>query len=353
MTDTTENNEEPKRKRRVRYRGKYPRRYEEKYKELNYEQHADTIEKIIKKGITPASTHRSICISEILEVLDLHPGQIGLDATLGFGGHAKELLTRIRPGGCLLGIDVDPIELERTEARLRKSGFTKKEFITRQINFAGIPKILTGLKEGFDFILADLGVSSMQLDNPLRGFTYKRKGPLDLRLNPERGQSASGLIKSISEKALEKILWINADEPNAKMIANAIHDYRNNIQTTTDLTNTIREALGAVSPSSSEKEITTTIRRTFQALRIAVNDEFAALDQFLRNMPICLKPNGKVAILSFHSGEDNRVSKSFREGFEAGIYSDISREPIRANSQEQYDNPRSKSAILRWAIRAA
>ncbi len=346
------NNEEPKRKRRQRYRGKYPRRFEEKYKELNYEQHAETIEKIIKKGITPAGTHRSICVNEILEVLDPKPGQIGLDATLGFGGHAKELLTRIRPDGCLFGIDVDPIELVRTEARLRDLGFNEQEFISRQINFAGIPKILTSSIEGFDFIIADLGVSSMQLDNPLRGFTFKREGPLDLRLNPERGQSASGLIKTISEKNLEKILWINADEPNAKIIAHAIHENRNNISTTKDLTDTIREAFVTASLSSSEKEITRAIRRTFQALRIAVNDEFSALDQFLRNLPICLKPNGRVAILSFHSGEDNRVSQSFNEGLKAGIYEDISREPIRPNSQEQYDNPRSKSAILRWAIRA-
>lgn len=346
------NSEEPKRKRRVRYKGKYPRRFEEKYKELNYEQNADTVEKIIKKGITPAGTHRSICVQEILQVLDPKPGQTGLDATLGFGGHAKELLKRIRPGGCLFGIDVDPIELVRTEARLRDLGFTEEEFITRQINFAGIPKILAALNEGFDFILADLGVSSMQLDNPLRGFTFKRKGPLDLRLNQERGQSASGLIRSTSAKALEKIIWINADEPNAKMIAHAIHENRNNIETTTDLTDTIREALAAASPSSSEKEITTTMRRTFQALRIAVNGEFSALEQFLRNLPMCLKPNGRVAILSFHSGEDNRVSQSFKEGFKAGIYADISREPIGANYQEQYDNPRSKSAILRWAIRA-
>ncbi len=347
MGDPPQDSKEPKRKRRPRYKGKYPRRYEEKYKELNYEQHTETVEKIIKKGITPAGTHRSICVKEILDVLDPKPGQVGLDATLGFGGHAKELLKRIRPGGRLYGIDVDPIELVRTEARLRNSGFTEKEFITRQINFAGIPKMLDSSVDGFDFILADLGVSSMQLDNPLRGFTFKREGPLDLRLNPERGQSASDLIKTISEKALEKLLWINSDEPNAKIIANAIHESRNNIQTTTDLTDTIRKAL----PSSSEREVTTTIRRTFQALRIAVNDEFSALDQFLRNLQICLKPNGKVAILSFHSGEDNRVSQSFKEGLEAGIYADISREPIRPDYQEQYDNPRSKSAILRWAIR--
>ncbi len=351
MGNSNQNTEESKRKRRVRYKGKYPRRFEEKYKELNYEQHAETVEKIIKKGITPAGTHRSICVDEILGVLDPKPGQIGLDATLGFGGHAKELLMRIRPGGSLYGIDVDPIEIDRTEERLRNLGFTEKEFIARQINFAGIPKMLSSSIEGFDFILADLGVSSMQLDNPLRGFTFKRKGPLDLRLNPERGQSASGLIKSTSEKALEKILWINADEPNAKVIASAIHENRSNIQTTTDLTDTIRKAL-APSPSSSEREVTTSIRRTFQALRIAVNDEFSALDQFLRNLPICLKPHGRVAILTFHSGEDNRVTQSFKEGLEAGIYAGIFHEPIRPSCQEQYDNPRSKSAILRWAIRA-
>ncbi|MBI5416965.1 16S rRNA (cytosine(1402)-N(4))-methyltransferase [Candidatus Poribacteria bacterium] len=286
------NNEEPKRKRRVRYKGKYPRRFEEKYKELNPEKYADNIEKIIKKGITPAGTHRSICVKEILEILDPRPGQIGLDATLGYGGHAKELLMRITPGGCLFGIDVDPIEIVRTEARLRNLGFTEKELIVKHINFAGIPKILDSAGGGFDFILADLGVSSMQLDNPSRGFTYKSKGPLDLRLNPERGQRASSLIKSISEKALEKILWINADEPNAKVVAKAVHENRNEIR------------------------------------------------------------NGKVAILSFHSGEDNRVSRFFTEGFNTGIYSDICREPIRPSLQEQYDNPRSKSAILRWAVRA-
>lgn len=351
MEDTTFNSEEPKRKRRVRYRGIYPRRFEEKYKELNSEKYTDTVEKIIKKGITPAGTHRSICVKEILKVLDPKPGQIGLDATLGYGGHAQELLTRIRPDGCLFGIDVDPIEILRTEARLRKLGFTEKELIIRKINFAGIPKLLAGTGGGFDFILADLGVSSMQLDNPSRGFTFKRKGPLDLRLNPERGQPASFLIKTLSEKALEKILWANSDELHKEAIAKAIHKNKNAISTTTALADTIKEALAALSPGISEKEITTSIRRTFQALRIAVNDEFSALDQFLKNMPMCLKPGGRVAILSFHSGEDNRVSRFFKEGFESGIYTDICREPVRATSQEQYDNPRSKSALLRWAIR--
>jgi len=343
--------EAPKRKRRVRYKGKHPRRFDEKYKELNPGKYAHDIEKIIKRGKTPAGTHRSICVKEILEVLGPKPGETGLDATLGFGGHAEELSRRISPGGRLFGIDVDPIELARTERRLRGLSFTEKELIFRRINFAGIPKMLADAGGGFDFILADLGVSSMQLDNPARGFTFKWEGPLDLRFNPQRGQTASALIKAISEKALKKILFYNSDEPYAEMIARTIHKNCHKISTTKALADTVKEALAFVAPAASQDEITTSIRRTFQALRIEVNDEFSALDQFLRNLPICLKPKGRAAVLTFHSGEDNRVLRSFKEGLEAGVYSDICLEPIRPTPKERFDNPRSKSAILRWACK--
>ncbi|MFA6321353.1 MAG: 16S rRNA (cytosine(1402)-N(4))-methyltransferase RsmH, partial [Candidatus Omnitrophota bacterium] len=215
----------------------------------------------------------------------------------------------------------------------------------------GIHKLLTDAGGGFDFILADLGVSSMQLDNPSRGFTFKWEGPLDLRFNPERGRPASALIKAISEKVLEKILFVNSDEPYAKAIASAIHKDRDKINTTKALADTVKAVLTSIAPAASRDEITTSIRRTFQALRIEVNDEFSALEQFLRSLPLCLKPNGRVAILTFHSGEDNRVVKSFRDGMDAGIYSDICRDPIRPTPKECFDNPRSKSAILRWAIK--
>jgi 16S rRNA (cytosine1402-N4)-methyltransferase len=342
----------PLRKRRARYKGKNPRRFDEKYKELNPEKYSEDVDKIIKSGKTPAGMHRSILVEEVLEALAPKPGQTGLDATLGFGGHAVELLRRIIPGGRLFAIDVDPIELKRTTERLRALGFTEKELITRQINFAGIHKMLADADGGFDFILADLGVSSMQLDNPARGFTFKWEGPLDLRLNPQRGQPASALIKTISEKALEKILFANSDESHAKTIAGAIHKNRDKINTTKALADTVKEALATVAHVRSKDEITTSIRRTFQALRIEVNDEFSALDQFLRNLPLCLKPNGRVAILTFHSGEYNRVVKFFQEGLGSGVYSDISREPIRPTPRECFDNPRSKSAILRWAIKS-
>lgn len=351
MPEASKDPSEFPKKRRVRYKGTHPRRFAEKYKELNAEKYAPDIEKILKSGKTPAGSHRPICVQEILEVLCLKPGQTGVDATLGFGGHSREILERIRPGGRLFAIDVDPIEIVRAEARLRALGFSERELIIRRTNFAGIPKLLGDAGGGFDFILADLGVSSMQLDNPARGFTFKVEGPLDLRLNPNRGQPASIFLKSVPEKELQEMLRVHSDEPYAFEIAKAICKNRDSLSTTTALAETVRKALPRVSPSLSEEDITRSIRRTFQALRIAVNDEFSALEQFLRNLPHCLKSRGRVAVLAFHSGEDDRVVRFFREGFDAGIYADWGREPVRAASQERYDNPRSKSAILRWAIR--
>ena len=351
MQDPAISHQTSPKKRRLRYKGTHPRRFEEKYKELNAEKYPQDVNKILKSGKTPAGSHRPICVREILGVLGPKSGQTGLDATLGFGGHALELLARITPGGRLFGIDVDPVEIVRTEARLRSLGFNENQLVIRRINFAGIPKLLTDAGGGFDFILADLGVSSMQLDDPSRGFTFKAEGPLDLRFNPKRGQPASALIRSVPEKDLEDMLRTHSDEPHARVIAKAIYKARDGILTTTALAEIIRKALSRISPSDTEETITRSIRRTFQALRIAVNDEFGALDQFLRNLPFCLKPHGRVAVLTFHSGEDHRVVRSFREGFEAGIYAEWGRNPIRATPQECYDNPRSKSAILRWAVK--
>lgn len=343
----TNSSTEPPRKRRERYSGKYPRHFHEKYKELNPQKYPDDIKKVMSKGNTPAGMHLSICVNEIIEILKPQAGQLGLDATLGFGGHTQALLSHVRPEGCVVGIDVDPIEISRTEKRLRELGFSEEELKVQQLNFAGIAKLLNDFEVGFDFVLADLGISSMQLDNPERGFTYKRNGPLDLRLNPQRGQSAAELIQSISEEKLEKILRLYSDEPYSRVLAQAICQKRQLMTTTTHLTKLIKTTL-----KKENTDINRSIRRTFQALRIAVNDEFSALEQFLRNLPFCLKPGGRVAILSFHSGEDNRVKQFFQEGLDRGIYAEISQEPIRPTSKERYDNPRSKSAVLRWAIRA-
>ncbi len=342
-------------KRRVRYKGKNPRQFQDKYKELNSDVHSTEMQKVRARGHTPAGTHRPICVREILEILAPKPGETGLDATLGFGGHASEILPLILPGGRLFALDVDPIELPRTEARLRAAGFGEDVLAVRRMNFAGLPHLRHEIGEGFDFVLADLGVSSMQIDNPARGFTYKSEGPLDLRLNPQRGRPASALLQSLREAELADLLVENSDEPHAQALARAILAAGEDraIATTTQLANLIRAVVKVACPAESlDEETRATLQRTFQALRIAVNDEFQVLDQFLSFLPGCLKADARIAILSFHSGEDRRVKKAFQQGCRDGVYARIAPEPIRPGFEERRDNPRSSSAKLRWAVRA-
>jgi 16S rRNA (cytosine1402-N4)-methyltransferase len=338
-------------KRRVRYKGTHPRHFEEKYKELDPGQYAPEQQKVMERGHTPAGTHRPICVREILQVLDPRPGETGLDATLGHGGHAQEILPRLSPGGRLFGIDVDPLELPRTEARLRGLGFGEDVLILRRMNFAGLPHLLPEVGGLLDFILADLGVSSMQIDNPARGFTYKADGPLDLRLNPHRGRPASALLPTLSETDLTDLLLENADEPYAQAIARALHGQT--VPTTRVLADLIREALRSELPEATWKEDSKkSLQRTFQALRIAVNDEFTVLEQFLSLLPKCLNPGGRVAILTFHSGEDRRVKKAFQQGVREGTYARVAESPLRPSAEERRANPRSSSAKLRWAVKA-
>ena len=208
-------------KRRVRYKGTHPRTFEEKYKEREPEKYAETIEKVISKGSTPAGMHLSICVDEILEFLQIQPGQRGLDATLGYGGHSRRMLEKLEGSGHLYGLDVDPIEIVKTTARLREKGFGEEILTVRQMNFAEID-LLSEEVGKFDFVLADLGVSSMQIDNPERGFTYKAEGPLDLRLDPEKGVSAADRLKEVTREELTGMLAENSDEPYAEEIAREV-----------------------------------------------------------------------------------------------------------------------------------
>jgi 16S rRNA (cytosine1402-N4)-methyltransferase len=295
--------------------------------------------------------HRSIMVREIMEILAPQPGEIAVDVTLGYGGHARELLAAISPGGRLIGLDVDPIELPKTEARLRALDFGPDVFTAHRLNYAGLTALLArDIPGGADLILADLGLSSMQIDNPARGFTFKVEGPLDLRMNPERGQPASALLASTSAAKLEQMFIENADEPNAALLARVIleRQARTPIATTTALTAVIREAVASL----PRIEPNDTIRRVFQALRIAVNDEFSALETFLRHLPQCLRPGGRVAILTFHSGEDRRVKQALKTGLNEGLYSEIARDVLRPSAEELRANPRSASAKLRFAKRA-
>jgi 16S rRNA (cytosine1402-N4)-methyltransferase len=329
-------------RRRPRYSGKYPREFTMRYKEHAGDQ--ETLAKVVASGKTPAGTHRPIMVAEVLDVLAPKPGETAMDCTLGYGGHTLELLARIMPGGRMVGLDADPLELPRTEARLRALGFGPEVFIARRCNFAGLSHALTDLQmPGVDLVLADLGVSSMQLDDPARGFSMKVEGPLDMRMNPQRGQSAADLLASVGVLELQTLLQEYADEPHATMLGAALAGKK--LASTRALTNAIRGALPRGNPEEQQKSV----RRVFQALRIWVNDEFGVLDAFLRQLPYVLSPGGRAAVITFHSGEDRRVKQAFLAGFREGVYSRISPEVIRPTPAEQSANPRSASAKLRWA----
>ena len=346
--------EKPKHVRRERYKGTHPKSFKEKYKEQQPERYAYDVEKVLAQGRTPAGMHRSICVTEIMEFLKITPGQVGLDATLGYGGHSLEILKCLQPGGKLFAIDVDPIELERTQERLTTLGFGPEVLAIQRMNFSDIDKIVEQAGP-LNFVLADLGVSSMQIDNPERGFSFKVDGPLDLRLNPTSGKSAAALLKNSSQKKLAELFLENADEPYYEAIADAIITNRSNgtmITTTTQLKELITETLLSLSANFEKEDIKKSCQRCFQALRIAVNNEFDVLEQFLEKLPYALAPGGRVAILSFHSGEDRRVKKSFQHLFRQDVYCEVAPGPIAASPEECFANPRARSAKLRWAIKA-
>jgi 16S rRNA (cytosine1402-N4)-methyltransferase len=289
-------------RRRQRYRGTHPRNYDEKYKELSSSPDAETIAKLISSGKTPAGQHRPILVAEVLEHLAPQPGERGADVTLGHGGHSEALFAGLQPGGQLLALDVDALQLPLTEERLRGLGYATEALIIRQSNFAGLAGILPqiGWHDGVDFVLADLGLSSMQIDNPARGFSYKHDGPLDMRMNPERGVSARDWLRRCRSDKLAHVLADGGDEPLAEQIAAALA-------------------------------------------------EFSARERCLSD---CLLPGGRVAILSFHSGEDRRVKHHFRDGVRSGVYREISPDIIRPTGQEVWTNSRAASAKMRWAIRS-
>ena len=347
-------NHEQKHQRRARYKGTHPKTFKEKYKELQPEKYAEDVAKIIQKGNTPAGMHRSICVKEILDFLQISPGQIGLDATLGYGGHTLEMLKCLNFKGHLYAIDVDPIELPRTKERLERLGYGSELITIKQMNFSDIDQI--ALESGpLNFVLADLGVSSMQIDNPLRGFSFKSEGPLDLRLNPNKGISAAERLKTISQDELEGMLVENADEPNSAAIASAIISEikkGTDISTTTQLQQIIKDSLKFLPAKNKDEEIKKSCQRSFQALRIDVNSEFEVLYEFLEKLPATLTKGGRVAILSFHSGEDRLIKKSFQRFFREGVYSEIAPNVIRPSSEECNSNSRARSAKLRWAIKA-
>ena len=346
--------EEKRHKRRVHYSGTHPKRFEEKYKEHDPEKYADTIEKVISKGSTPAGMHISICVNEILDFLQIQPGQQGLDATLGYGGHTRRMLEKLQGKGHMYALDVDPIEIVKTKQRLADAGYGEDILTIKQTNFRNIDQVAEEAG-GFDFILADLGVSSMQIDNPDRGFTYKFDGPLDLRLDPEKGESAAERLREVSYEELVGMFQENSDEPYAEEIATVImkrNRTKNYVETTTQMKDAIEEALAFVPEKDRKEAVKKSCQRCFQALRIDVNSEFEVLYDFLDKLPDALRPGGKVAILTFHSGEDRLVKRAFKAGAKAGVYSEVSKDVIRPSAEECARNPRARSTKMRWAVKA-
>ena len=351
---TEEQKDEKPHKRRVRYSGTHPRKFSEKYKELNPEKYQDTIERVIRKGSTPAGMHISICVQEILTFLQIKPGMKGLDATLGYGGHSRKMLEALQGRGHLYALDVDPIEIVKTTKRLREAGFSEEIFTPISENFANVDRVAEQYGS-FDFLLADLGVSSMQIDNPERGFSYKQEGPLDLRLNPQNGEPASERLQKMNREEIEGMLIDNSDEPYAAEIARAIAGRKRKgqkIDTTTKLAELIGETLAFLPEKERKEAVKKSCARVFQALRIDVNSEFEVLEAFLTKLPSCMAPGGRIAILTFHSGEDRLVKRAFKEGKKAGIYSEVAEDVIRPSSEECVKNPRAKSTKMRWAVRA-
>ena len=339
---------------RVRYKGKYPKKFEEKYKELQPEKYQDTIEHVIRKGNTPAGMHISIMVKEILDFLQIVPGEQGFDATLGYGGHTRAMLECLRGQGHIWATDVDPEESAKTKKRLEDLGFGEDLLTVRLQNFCTIDEIAREVG-GFDFILADLGVSSMQIDNPKRGFSFKVDGPLDLRLNQETGISAAERLDTITREELAGMLYENSDEPYCEELAKAITDEirrGSRIDTTTKLRRVIEDTLDFLPEKEKKDTIKKTCQRTFQALRIDVNQEFEVLYEFMEKLPGALRPGGRVAILTFHSGEDKLVKQALKEGYKSGIYSDYAKDVIRPSAQECAANGRARSTKMRWAVRA-
>ena len=344
-------------RRRPRYSGKSPRKFEERYKELNPEQYPEIQEHIREQGRTPAGTHVPVMAAEVLEHLAPAAGEVVCDCTLGYGGHAAEFLRRIGPTGKLVGFDVDAAELERTRVRLSELGVPLSVY---RSNFAGIGRALAaeGL-EGFDIIFADLGVSSMQLDDPARGFSYKQDGPLDMRMDDRVKASAADVLAKLSEEDLAAVLEELADEADARRIARSI--VRQRQESPISRTGQLAEIVAGAKhvdlkewkrEASAGRVSLHPAAKTFQALRILVNDELGSLKQLLRAAPYCLKAGGRLGVLTFHSGEERLVEQALEEGLAAGLYAAVSPEAMRPGPQEIRDNPRSSAARFRWARKA-
>lgn len=356
--EASDNTDNQPHRRRVRYTGTHPRRFAEKYKEHAIEAHPDLREHLRDKGKTPAGTHVPIMVNEMLHLLNPQPGDIVADCTLGYGGHAAALAQRIGPAGKLVGLDVDGDQLERTRQRLGDLyPDVPMEFV--HSNFAGLANVMPqAAPEGFDIVFADLGLSSMQIDDPDRGMSYRHDGPLDMRMDSRRQQTAADLLNTLPEETLSEALRDLSDEPDHRDLARRIVKQRQHrpFDRIGPLVDLIFETKGLNRAEYKRHQRKTPHRlhpaaRTFQTLRMLVNDEQAALKELLRVLPWCLRPGGRAGIISFHSGEDRLVKQAFVSAHRDGLFSEISKEIVTPTREEIAANTRSTPAKFRWAVK--
>lgn len=353
MTDS----ESPRRQRRPRYSGTHPRKFSQKYKERDPQAYPHLHRRLRAKGKTPAGAHVPIMVPEVMATLKPKPGEIVADCTLGYGGHARHFAQHLGSTGRIIGFEVDGSELEKTKKRLSEieAGLT-----VYHKNYAGIESVLHQEKlTGFDIIFADIGVSSMQVDDPSRGISYKHKGPLDMRMDSRLKETGADLLQKLSAQEISEALNQLSDEPDHERIAAAIVAQReiSPITQTNQLIRLIFKVKNLTPQAWKEQQqrkfnTLHPAARSFQALRIMVNDELGALRQLLRVAPQCLNPGGRIGIMSFHSGEDRLVKSAFTEGKAAGIYTAVTPQPLVPRRQEIMQNPRSSAAKYRYAVKA-
>ena len=293
--------------------------------------------------------HTPVLPEEVVKLLAPQPGDVVVDATVGAGGHAALIAQAIRPAGALCGLDVDAAALDIAAERLADCDCRVS---LHRRNFAELGLLLeeSGIP-GADVLLADLGVSSMQLEDPQRGFSFSTDGPLDMRMDERSGRRAAELVNRLGERELADLIYRYSQERFSRRIAKRVCSARREgrITTTGQLAAIVCRAVGA-DPHSRRSKIHPATR-TFQALRIAVNDELAALAKFLEQAPRCLKTGGRFGVISFHSLEDGMVKRDFRRRREQGIYEIVTKRLVVAGADERASNPRARSAKLRVARR--
>jgi 16S rRNA (cytosine1402-N4)-methyltransferase len=293
------------------------------------------------------SGHVPVLLKEAIDFLAIKRGGTYIDATVGLGGHSLEIVKRLGVPGHLIGLDKDPAALDETRARLSTSGGEDQpEVSLLHGSFAEIVQRFEPASA--DGLLADLGVSSLQLDTPSRGFSFQAEGALDMRMNPLAGPTAEQVVNQVDEVTLANLIYEFGEERRSRRIARAIVRSRP-IRTTAELADVVSAAARPMNRFDKDDRRIHPATRTFQALRIFVNHELDDLRELLTAIPRVLKPGAKVVIISFHSLEDRIVKDAFREGVKQGFYKLLTKKPVTAGQEEIDRNPRSRSAKMRAA----